>query len=348
MSQISINVVTWNGMRFLPDVLKTIQAQTYQDFKIIVVDNGSTDGTVEYVRTNFPQITLLRNFRNLGFARGHNQGFHLALDRWPAEERDKRFVLITNQDLLLEPDFLENIAQFARANTRGAIFGGKLLRAFFKPEDEDFEEKIKSGVLDSTGLVMKKSRRVIDRGAGEQDSGQYDEKSEVFGLSGALALIRASALDDIKYRDEYFDEDFFSYKEDIDMAWRMRLRGWQSYYVPEARAFHFRGAYSPVKASASEKIRLRRQRPFFIKVHSFSNHYLAMVKTGFVRHLLRDLPWIFFYEVRKCAFLFLFEPRVFWRGAVDFLKKLGPILQKRKYIFSRITIKPGELRKWFE
>ncbi|MBU0648951.1 glycosyltransferase family 2 protein [Patescibacteria group bacterium] len=348
MAQISINIVTWNGMRFLPDALKSILGQTHQDFKIIVVDNGSTDGTVEYVRTNLPKITLLRNVRNLGFARGHNQGFHLALDKWPTEERDKCFVLIANQDLILEPDFLEKITRFARANTRGAIFGGKLLRAYFKPEDEEFEEKIKSDVLDSTGLVMKKSRRVIDRGAGEQDSGQYDEKSEVFGISGALALIRASALDDIRYKDEYFDEDFFSYKEDIDLGWRMRLRGWQSYYVPQARAFHFRGAYSPTKASASEKIRLRRQRPFFIKVHSFSNHYLALLKTGFIRHMVVDFPLIFLYELKKCAYSFFFEPRVFWRGVADFLKKLGPILQKRKYIFSRIMIKPKELRKWFE
>ena len=348
MTQISINIVTWNGMRFLPDVLKTIFSQTYQDFKIIIVDNGSTDGTVEYVRTNFPKITLLRNFRNLGFARGHNQGFRLALDKWPKEEWDKHFVLITNQDLLLEPDFLEKLIQFARANTRGAVFGGKLLRAYFKPEDEDFEEKIKSNILDTTGLIIKKSRRVIDRGAGEEDRAQYDDEREVFGISGALALIRASALDDIKYRDEYFDEDFFSYKEDIDLAWRMRLRGWQSYYVPEARAFHFRGAYSPAKASVFEKIKLRRQRPFFIKVYSFSNHYLAVVKNSFIRHLAIDSPWIFLYELKKCFYSFLFEPRVFWRGTANFFKKLKPILRKRKYIFSRITITPKELRKWFE
>lgn len=348
MAKVTINIVSWNGLRFLPEALETIYAQTFKDFEIIIVDNGSTDGTVDYIRNNYPRITFLRNFKNLGFTRAYNQTIKLSMARWKKEELDQKFILITNQDILLEPDYLEKLVSAARANRQGATFGGKLLRAFFKPTDDEFEEKIKSGIIDSTGLVMKRSRRVFDRGAGENDQGQYDQDREVFGICGAIMLARASALEDVKFKEEYFDENFFSYKEDIDLAWRLRMGGWKNYFVPEARAFHFRGAYSPAKAGIRRAIELRRRRPFLIKFHSFSNHHLVLVKNSYLRHLVRDLPWILLNETKRIIYSIFFEPRVLIRGTSNFFGNLSAILGKRKFVFSRLNTDPKEISKWIK
>jgi GT2 family glycosyltransferase len=346
MAKVCINFVTWNGIRFLPSALASLYAQTFQDFEIIIVDNGSTDGTVEYLKTHYPQITLLKNFKNLGFSRGYNQTIHLALGKWPKENLAEHFILITNQDIILEPDFLAKLMDATKGRNRVATFGGKLRRAYFKSSEDDFEEMVKSNVIDTTGLVVKRSKRVYDRGAGEEDRGQYDEAGEVFGLSGAIMLARASALADVRYRDEFFDEDFFAYKEDIDLAWRLRLRGWSSFYEPSAVAYHFRGAGAPAKASLRQTIKARRARPFFVKYHSLANHYLLLTKNLFVRDFFKDLPWILFYEKKKAIYALFFEPRVLGRAIGEFFGKLKNILRKRKYNFSRLAIKNKDLRNW--
>lgn len=348
MAKVSINIVTWNGIRFLPDALETIFAQTYKDFEIIIVDNGSTDGTVDYIRKNFPQITLLKNFKNLGFSRGYNQAIRLALERWPQGERDDKFILITNQDILLAPDFLEKIVGFTRGRNRVATFGGKLLRAYFDRSDDEFEQAIKSKIIDTAGLVIKKSRRVIDRGAGEEDRGQYNQPDEIFGVSGAIMLVRASALEDMRYGDEFFDEDFFTYKEDIDLAWRLRLMGWGSMYVPEAEAYHFRGAYSPAKSSIIQTLRQRRKRPRLVKLNSFTNHYLMLAKNSFFRNIIRDLPWIFFYEFKKNLYCLFFEPKIFMRGWLNYFSKRKFIKRKRRHVFNRLAIKAKDFRRWIK
>jgi len=346
MARISINIVTWNGLRFLPEALETIYNQTYKDFNIIIVDNGSTDGTVEYVKNNFPDITMLRNVRNLGFAHGHNQAIRMALNRWSEEEMKDHFVLVTNQDILLNPDFLENIVKEADEHTGAASFGGKLFKAFTNASDDEMNENVKSDILDSTGLKIFRSRRVVDRGAGERDQGQYDNERDVFGISGAILLLRASALADVRYGDEFFDADFFSYKEDVDLAWRLRLRGWESRYVPEAVAYHYRGAYSPMRSSWYDTLKSRRKRSRLVNFYSFTNHYFLFIKNCYFKNCLIHLPWIFFYEFKKLLFTFFLEPWTFWPGLRRILLNFSKMTKKRKYNLSRARTMAGEMRKW--
>jgi len=346
MARVSINIVTWNAMRFLPEALESIEKQTFGDFNIIIVDNGSTDGTVQYIREYYPQITLIRNVKNLGFAHGHNQAMRLAIAKWPAEELDNRFVLVTNQDILLKEDFLENLIAEAEKQKQAGSFGGKLYKAFFSQGEDGFEETIKSDILDSTGLLVYKSRRVVDRGAGETDQKQYDEARDIFGVSGAIPMYRASALQSVRFRDEFFDDDFFCYKEDIDLAWRLRLAGWHSRYVPEAMAHHYRGAYSPEKSSWLKTVMARRKRSHLVNFRSFVNHYFVLIKNEYFSNLLVHLPWFVLYELKKNIYTFFFEPKTYWQGKVHVIKNLSLMMKKRKFNFSKARVGAKEMRNW--
>ena len=111
--RVSVNIVSWNGMKFIPELLASIFAQTYTDFNVLIVDNGSSDGVEAYVREHFPQVAFLRNARNLGFAPAHNQAIRYAIEHWGGEDLSDRFVLVTNQDAIFAPTFLEEIVRAA-------------------------------------------------------------------------------------------------------------------------------------------------------------------------------------------------------------------------------------------
>lgn len=329
---VSINIVAWNGMQFIPDLLESIYAQTYGDFSVLMVDNGSSDRVEAFVRERYPQVVLLRNARNLGFAPAHNQAIRYAVEHWGDEDLSDRFVLVTNQDAIFSPTFLEEIVRAARANPEIGSFQGKLLRAFTEnPQDEALKETVRSERIDSTGLLPRRDRTVSDRGAGEMDTGQYDQFTDIFGPTGALALYRASALQDARYRDEFFDQDFFSYKEDADLAWRLRQLGWGSRYVPEAVAHHYRGMYGKERMGWLERIRNRRGKSPIRNWYSTRNHVLLLVKNlGFWNGLLA-LPWILWFELRRFAYVLLFEPRTL--GAYASAALLVPsMLRKRSWL----------------
>ena len=164
--RVSINIVTWNSMEFLPDLLESIYSQSYTDFAVLVIDNGSSDGLENFLREKYPKVTLLRNARNLGFAQAHNQGIRYALDHWGKNLLEENFVLVTNPDVIFTPTFLENLMLEAGQHKDVGSFCGKLFRAFGENlSDEVLKETVHSDVIDSTGLRAKKNRTFADRGA---------------------------------------------------------------------------------------------------------------------------------------------------------------------------------------
>ena len=128
--RLSIHIVSWNSMRFIPDLLRTLKEQTVQDFSVLLIDNGSTDGIESFIKEEYPQIALLRNARNLGFCGAHNQGIRYALEHWKTEDFQDRFILVTNPDILLTPTFLETLMHEVDQHPTVGAFGGKLRRAF--------------------------------------------------------------------------------------------------------------------------------------------------------------------------------------------------------------------------
>jgi GT2 family glycosyltransferase len=342
MPRIAINIVTWNSLKFLPEALESIRRQTFSDFILLIIDNASTDGTVEFVREKYPGAAILRNTRNLGFARGHNQGVAYAKAHLKGTDP---LVLVTNPDIVLEPDFLEKLVDSVDRRPEFGSACGKLLKMRRVGEGE-FVEGEKTDTIDSTGLLMMKSRRVADRGAGERDAGQFDRTEGVFGVTGALGLYRLKALEDVGLEDGPFDESFFAYKEDIDLAWRLRLSGHGALYSPAARAYHYRTAAGRARAGVREVVAGRRGRSQLIRRLSYRNHLLMLVKNEQGANFIRHFPRVLAYELGKLLYCLLREPASL-RGLVSFLAMLPSVLRKRRSIM-RKAVPAGEIRKWFQ
>ncbi|MBI5369722.1 glycosyltransferase family 2 protein [Candidatus Uhrbacteria bacterium] len=347
-ARLSIHIVAWNSMRFLPDLFKSLREQTYQDFTVLVIDNGSTDGVEAFLREQYPQTTVLRNARNLGFAGAHNQGIRYALDHWDPSTYKEDFILVTNPDLIFEPTCLERLMRDAANHPDVAVFGAKLRRAFGENQhDEALQETIKSDLIDSTGLRAHKNRTVSDRGAGELDQGQYDEKRDVFGISGALALYRARALQEVRFEDEFFDADFFAYKEDVDLAWRLQEAGWKARFVPEAVAFHYRGMYGPEKIGWMDRIRNRRSKSKLRSYYSNRNQWLLLVKNERWTNGLMALPRVLVFELGRLLYTVFFETTNL-RAFFDAIGLIPRMVQKRAQFFPLRKRSARDMRKWFE
>ena len=317
-----IQIVTYNSLKFLNDCLQSIFAQTFKDFQVLIIDNHSTDGTLDFLKKRFPAVSIFRNFKNVGFAKAHNQGFVL---------RKSDYVLVLNPDVILEPDFLEKLLTTAENKKRGFSFGGKLLK--IKSGNQEIGEKIKTKIIDSTGLKITPLFRAIDRGEGEIDKGQYDLQKEVFGISGACVLYRKKTLKRIGF----FDESFFAYKEDVDLAWRSRLYGLRSYYVPAAIAYHYRGAAKQKQLSQNS----------VVTFYSFRNGIFLLLKNVHWQNFIFCFPLIFTYQFIKAIYLLFFRPKIFFEGVYSLLLKFPLIYRKRQKIFRRAKMTAWQFRKKF-
>jgi GT2 family glycosyltransferase len=275
---VSVNILTWNDLRYLPDLFASIEAQTYKNVTIRVLDNGSTDGTLAYIQEHHPQYLVARNVRNQGFAPGHNQLIRFALER-AGEDLENQAVLLVNADMILHERMLEELVTALKADPALGATQPKLLRAFANVTlDDGIEQNVKSDILDTTGLALTKTWRMEDRGAGELDKGQYDDKTDLIGATGTSALWRATTLKELCIDGEPLDSDFFAYREDCDLAIRARRAGWKAAFVPSARAHHYRGMYGAAKRNLWQRFLDRRQQRPFPAAMSPSATYCVTVR----------------------------------------------------------------------
>lgn len=333
---VSISLVTYNGMRWLDACLASVLAQTHPAFEFVILDNASTDGSAARLQTfadEHDSVRLARSPVNLGFAAAHNRNLGLARGA---------FVCLLNQDVLLDADFIREALRGFEGHPRTAAVQGKLYR--LGPALE------KTAVLDTTGLEMLRSRRVISRGQGEQDAGQFDRPEMIFGADGPAPVLRASALTDVRVPRslggwEVLDEDFFMYKEDVDLAWRLLLFGWDAAYIPSAVAWHARGA-GVMRPGAWALIRGRRRLPAWVKRRSWGNQRQMQVKNELGALVVRDLHHIAWKEIRALAALAVFETRCL--GAIPLLwRKLPAARRKRAFIMKNKRRGPDEMAPWF-
>ena len=221
-------VVSWNSRNDISACLDSLHKQSHSLSSIAVVDNASSDGTAEFIKEKYPEINLLVQKRNEGFAKGNNIGIAAVRADW---------ILTLNPDAYLDPDYIKELLEFAANHPRTGSLTGKLLKTEQTYDGES--------IIDSTGIEIFTSRRVRDRGMGCLDDGSWDGVERIFGACAAAALYRKTMLDDISTDGEIFAERFFAYYEDADLAWRAWRRGWEAWYVPTAIAWHSRGG-SPV------------------------------------------------------------------------------------------------------
>jgi len=326
--KVTISLLTWNGSRYLPWLIKSIQDQTYSNWQLLVLDNASTDDSVAVVRQAMPEVKIMQQTKNIGFARGHNQ-----IINWS----DSDYVLVINQDVMLEKDYIKKCVDFLDKNPQVASVAGKLMYW-------DFNGDNKSKIIDSFGIKIDHRRHARDAFQGQKDFETPNQP--VFGLSGAVLMLRRQALDSIgwpaaKNNIEYFDEDFFAYKEDIDLAWRLRLAGWENWLITNTRAYHHR------TVSGGKDIRFLRKHRALANKMSYRNHLMTIYKNSFWKNLWRDFIPIKWYEFKKFIFLLIFE-RSTLAGLKEYWQKKKVMKQKRRFVIRHAKVTADDIYQWFQ
>ena len=220
MPKTAVVVLNWNGKATIEDCLDSLLGQTIKTH-IILIDNGSSDGSLKLIQNKYPDIDLIINPSNLGFAHGVNQGINRAM------EIEMDFVALLNDDATADKHWLENLVESLDKNTHIGISTSKFMT-------------IDRMHLDSTGDIYTTWGLPFPRGRNEKANTNYDHLTDVFGASGGASIYRIKMLKEIGL----FDDDFFAYYEDIDISFRAQLAGWKINYVPEALAYHHIGASS--------------------------------------------------------------------------------------------------------
>lgn len=311
--------------------LDSLAGLSYKDKEIIFIDNASTDGSLAFILKNYPQVRVISNRENLGYAGGANQAVEISAGE---------FVMILNPDIILAPDYLNVLMQRMHGDPKiGAIIGK--LKAY------DFAGGKTTNLIDSAGLLMFRNRRCVDRGQGEEDAGQFNAPGEVFGVTGACPLYRKKTLEDCKVSGEYFDNAFFSYKEDVDISWRMRIFGWKCFYEPEAIAYHGRGTGIAKGKGLFTLLSARRGLSKLQKYYSYKNERLMRVKNDMWPNVCRDLLPIFCKEF-LIFMLMVFQEPFLWKSFFQFLVQLPGALWKRREIMKKKRVSAGQMGKWFQ
>lgn len=320
-TRVTISLVTWNSARVIEPCLESLRAQRGVVTSLTVVDNASIDGTPERIRALAPDATLIRNRRNMGYGRAHNQA--LLLSSTP-------YALVLNPDTVLAPDAIARLVTTAETNPRIGAVGPRLRR--YELTDREEATLQRTDVLDSTGIVRHRTGIFAERGANEPDRGQFPGPENMFALSGACLLLRREAVNSIRRGNELFDEDFFAYKEDVDLCWRLRRRGWACRYDPTALVYHRRAFTTPRHRLAPRIVRAERQRKHqVLRTLSYRNHFLTYLKNETLHQLVREAPFWIPYELGKLLFLLCTEPRTL-RGLPQALRLARRIRQKRALV----------------
>ncbi len=340
-------VVAWNGMEFLPDLLESLQTQTFKDVQVQVVDNASNDGVAEFVRTRFPTATILRNVRNIGGAAARNQAIRLAMAAWPEETRASRYVLVAEPDVALTPACVERLVAYADAHPDVGAVCGKLLRAFREPgSDDPVTDAVRSDVIESAGISARRNRTFYARGAGELDRGQFAQSSPVFAAPSSLMLLRASALEDVKDGDEYFDAAFNAGEEDVDLCWRLRLHGWDVQYVPGASAYRSHSSPTAVPQTRFGFVRSRTGATAARDRAAARNHWCLLLKNEPFGTGVASLPWVLPYEAGRVAYACVAR----WAALPGFTEALAQtprLWRKRRALVAARRASGADLRPWF-
>lgn len=287
---VAVVLVTWNSAAYLPACLESLERLVRPAAELVVVDSGSTDESVACVQRHSPRARIDTAAENVGFCAGNNRGIRATTSP---------YVLVLNPDTILEPPFLEELLP-AFDDPAVGMAAPKLLR---------FDRR----TLDSAGQGLSHSRRPRDRGYGRPDRGQFERDEPVFGVCGAAALYRRAMLESLADPGPaYFDEAFFAFGEDLDLAWRARRLGWRAVYRHRAVGYHARGGTSVGGAGLPRFAALLGRGPE-IRYHVLKNRYLCILRNDTVAGYVRNLPFILARDFTMLLLVLLSSPGVLRR-----------------------------------
>jgi GT2 family glycosyltransferase len=226
-------VVSWNNADLLEECFDSISKQTYKNHKTILVDNGSGDNSIEIARKTMPEVEVIAAGQNLGFAKGNNRGIKKAL-----EDEEVGFVVLLNSDARVAPDWLGTIIDFSALKPRAACLQGTTLDYY------------NHNIVDSTHIYISRIGQAIQANHREYYEEEFGPR-KVFGVNAAACVITREFIEAQPFGTEFFDETMFMYLEDVDVAARATVMGWDNYLVPSARAYHMGSASSGKNPSFS-------------------------------------------------------------------------------------------------
>jgi GT2 family glycosyltransferase len=226
--KVSIIIPHWNGIDILSECLESLLQTDYHNLEIIVVDNASTDGSPDLISLNFPQVKLLENSQNYGYAGGCNRG---------AEIADGDYIVFLNNDTIQDSKWISPLVDFLNLNPKVAAVQPKILN-FYDREKFDYAGAA-GGWLDILGFPFARGRVFNDQ---EKDKGQYNKIRPVFWTSGTAFMIRKFDFESAGR----FDESFFAHQEEIDLCWRLHLMDKETWAIPSSVVFHKNGATLPM------------------------------------------------------------------------------------------------------
>lgn len=326
--KLTIGFITYGKftVKYLPYFLNSLENQTFQDFEIMVVDNSEAeDDNIKIIKESRLNIEIIRPGGNIGFARGYNIMIKKSI------LVGSKYFLALNPDMIFEPNMIENLIKIIETDEKIGAVQPKILKW-------DFEKRAKTNVIDSLGLEITRDHCFFDRRAGEIDDNKADV--DIFGFTGAAVLWRIEALKDVSFKDEYFDESMFMYKEDCDLSYRLRLAGWRIVLAPRAVAHHDRTATTKGK-NILQTIKNRRNKSRLVKKWSFLNQWIIVLK-------YKDLPFswgvkisTWWYQFKSLIFVIFFEQYLL-KELLKLWQMRGKIKEKKEALNIRVNIKDIE------
>jgi len=320
LNAVAVCIVTHNSAADLPGCFEAIAALRHRPLEIVVIDCASGDGSLETARAHAPEgipFQAVGLAENLGFAGGMNEAFTRTRAPW---------VLTLNADARPAPDYVTRLLDGAAAHpgVRAGAVTGRLVR----PADPRR--------LDACGMRLTRNWRHLDRGSGEVDRGQLSVPERVFGATGAASLFRRAALDDVAVEGEIFDSRFHSFREDAELCFRLRERGWEVVYEPAAVCEH-RRFNLPERRSAM---------PAAVNLHSLKNRYLLRIYHQTAGNLARTFFPTLARDVAALGWVLLRE-RSSLAAYAWLWKNRRELLRRRRLIQGRRTVPAAAIDRWF-
>ena len=329
----AVIIINWNGKYLLGECLSSVENQDYGNYKIIFVDNGSKDKSVEFVKEKFPDIEIISLGKNTGFAKANNIGMHKAF-----EDSAVEYVAILNNDAMVEKNWLSEMVKVIKQDKKIGSVAPKIKKYY------------KRNIVDSIGNAIHLDGGGVSNHINEIDNGQFDNIKKIFGPSGCSCMYSRKMLEDVQMKDDFFDNIFFAYFEDIDLNWRARLRGWKSFFAPNAVVYHKHsettGLYSPFKA-----------------FHTHRNRYFVVIKNYPLSLLPKAVFALFsryFYSISGVAknkgpsarlvekTNFFDIAKILIKGWYDIVKYFPLMLKKRRAIQKHKKSSSGDVKDWFD
>lgn len=308
MKKIAVVILNWNGKKFLEELLPTLIQHTPSEVDIVVGDNASSDNSVEFLKQSYPQIQIIQNDKNYGFAEGYNK----VLDKVYAD-----YFVLLNSDVEVTDNWISPIINMMDADDNIAICQPKLL-SYYQRDTFEYAGGA-GGYIDKYGYPFCRGRLFTTL---EKDNGQYNDVCEIFWATGAAMFVKAKVWKDL----DGLDGDFFAHMEEIDFCWRAKNAGYKVYYCPQSVVYHIGGGTLP--PSSPFKTFLNFRNNFSLLFKNLQKRQLAYV---FPIRILMD--W-----VAALKFLAEKKPKEFTaviKAHWDFYRQIPALKHKRKNITQR-------------